>query len=240
MEATLTTFTKQEFLEILEETLYKIKTKQTNFPKIGEYLIEFLYKNQNTKTFEEFFNTFAFTKLNLINNNIQDYEYYLKSNIPWQAIFEDIAEKGEIGFIETWIDEEDREFFYQFLEKEHNITLIPQEQRFLKAIEKYLAKIEELKKYSFYWQKENTHQRLFDKYITFVYTYPNSKTAKKLLKIFNKQGNKFLENLKSQINNNNYLQTIKNLIDKEELNDFTAFLKRKLTQKINKQISITN
>jgi len=239
METTLTTFTKQEFMEILEETLYKIRTKQTDFPKVGEGLILFLYKNQNTKTFKEFFNTFAFTKLKLINSEIQNYEYYLKSDIPWQTIFEDITEKGEIDFIEIWIEEEDREFFYQFLEKEHNITLIPQEQRFLKTIEKYLTKTEELKKYPFYWQKENTHQRLFDKYITFVYTYPNSKTAQKLLKIFNKQGNRFLENIKSQINNNNYLQTIKNLIDKEELNDFTTFLKRKLIQKVNKQ-SITN
>jgi hypothetical protein len=234
-----TEFTKEEFLEILEKTLHKIKTNQTNFPRIGKYLIFFLYKHQNTKTFEEFFNMFVFTKLNLINSEVQDYQYYLKSDIPWQTIFEEITEKEEIGFIETWIEEEDRELFYQFLEKEHNVILIPQEQRFLKAIEKYMAKTEKLRKYPFYWQKENAHQRFFDKYIAFVYTNPNSKTAQKLLKIFDKEGNMFIENLKSQINNNNYLQAIKNLINKEELDTFTTFLKRKVIQKINKQISMT-
>ncbi len=224
-------FTKQEFVEILEEMMQKIKENQAKLPRIGKCLIEFLYRNQNTQTFEEFFNTFAFTKLKLINSGIQDYNQ-LKSSMPWEIIFEDIATNGEIGFIEDWIVEEDRELFYQFLEKQCNIILIPQGERFIKIIEEYLdEEVGILREYPFYWEKENKHRRLFDEYITFVYNNPNSKTAKKLLKIFNEKGNKFLENLKSQINNNNYLRMIRNLVDKEDLSSFTMLLRSKTKDK---------
>jgi len=147
-------FTKQEFVEILEEMMQKIKENQAKLPRIGKCLIEFLYRNQNTQTFEEFFNTFAFTKLKLINSGIQDYNQ-LKSSMPWEIIFEDIATNGEIGFIEDWIVEEDRELFYQFLEKQCNIILIPQGERFIKIIEEYLdEEVGILREYPFYWEKE--------------------------------------------------------------------------------------
>ncbi|MBX0311229.1 MAG: hypothetical protein JHC31_05555 [Sulfurihydrogenibium sp.] len=218
---TLITFTKKEFLEILKETLHKIKTNQTNFPKIGDCIVEFLYKNQDTKTFEEFFNTFAFTKLNLINNNIQNYKYYLKSDTPWQAIFEDITEKGEIGFIETWIPEEETELFYNFLETECNIELLSKQERMLKITEKYIKTIEENKNYQSYWKKENAIQRFFDEYITFIYDNPNSNTARKLLNLFEKDGIHFLEKLKAELlSNKNQAEFIKNWIDKEEIELF--------------------
>lgn len=215
------TLTKQEFLEILEEALHRIRTNQADFPRIGKYLIKFLYKNQNTRTFEEFFNTFAFTKLKLINSKVRDYKYYLKSDIPWQAIFDDIIEKGEIGFIETWIDEEETELFYEFLETECNIKLLSKQERMLRIIEKYAKAIEKNRNYPSYWKKENTAQRFFDEYIIFIHDNPNSNTAKMLLNLFKKECIHFLEKLKEELlRNENETEFIKNWIDKEEVNLF--------------------
>jgi hypothetical protein len=221
MITTPITFTKQEFLEILKETLHKIKTNQTSFPKVGNCIIEFLYKNQNTRIFEEFFNTFAFTKLNLINSKVQDYKHYLRSDIPWQAIFGDIIEKGEISFIETWIPEEETELFYEFLETECNIRLLSKQERMLRIIEKYLKTIERNKNYPSYWKEENATQKFFDEYITFIHDNPNSNTAKKLLNLFEKEGIYFLEKLKIELlNNENQAEFIKKWIDKEDINLF--------------------
>jgi hypothetical protein len=224
MITTPITFTKQEFLEILEEALHKIRTNKTDFSRIGNCVVEFLYKHQDTKTFEEFFNTFLFTKLNLINNNIQNYEYYLKSDIPWKTIFEDIIEKGEIGFIETWIPEEETELFYEFLETECNIKLISKQERMLRIIEKYLKNIERNRNYPSYWKEENANQRVFNEYITFIHNHPNSNTARKLLNLFEKEGIHFLEKLKIEMLNNKnqteFTEFIKNWIDEEDINLF--------------------
>jgi uncharacterized protein YaaR (DUF327 family) len=218
---TPTVLTKQEFLEILEEALHKIRTNQVNFPKIGNCTIEFLYKHQDTRTFEEFFNTFTFTKLKLINSKVKNYKYYLESDIPWQAIFDDIIEKGEVGFIETWIDEEETELFYKFLETECNIKLLSKQERMLKIIERYAKTIEKNRNYQSYWKKENAIQRFFDEYITFIYENPNSSTAKKLLNLFEKEGIHFLEKLKAELlSNKNQAEFIKNWVDKEEANLF--------------------
>jgi thioredoxin-related protein len=95
----------------------------------------------------------------------------------------------------------------------------------LRIIEKYVKNIERNRNYPSYWEEENATQRFFDEYMAFIYNHPNSNTAKKLLKLFEKEGIHFLEKLKIEmLNNKNQTEFIKNWIDEEDIN---LFLKSK-------------
>jgi hypothetical protein len=218
--------TRKDFLKILQDTLQN-QIVSNNF---GKCIVQFLQKHPETWAFDKFLGFFEYSQKDTIDQGIENYQDYLRWG--WNKIFEDMEDEDIVDFVEYWMGKGGSELFFKFLKKECNIQIQPswEEKRMKRVLARYLRSVDEDKKYSQYWKEGSVNERFFDGYISFIYNYPNSQTAKKFQELFEREGADAIDMV---FDDQCYLQILENWVHQEDINLLNEILEEEFNLSLN-------